>query len=258
MPKFHERLNFLKDEKNITQAQIADAIDITPQALSYYFNGREPNYDILLKLSDYFEISVDFLLGKTDIRSSNVDILNMVQLLGLDEETLNSLMDMKMSNLDKNIFYLNRTLQQFDFTHVFLDTLREYCIKNMIEINAENFFLKKYAKQNNLPIAEKELEEKGTFSLDIKDKHKFSLYLSNKKIERDIFYDLKYLKYKIKESIEKIIEDVLDDCITNYDEYLRIEPEIEEIYQLFDLNDRAEINLWFIENIDRLNLKSMN
>jgi len=62
--KFHERLNKLKNVKGDTQSNIAKAIGVTPQLLSYYFNGREPNYEILCKLADYFSVSLDYLLGR--------------------------------------------------------------------------------------------------------------------------------------------------------------------------------------------------
>jgi len=66
---FHERLQKLKEDSGRTQVEIANALDITPQALSYYFNGREPGYDLLIKIARYFNISTDFLLGLNDFDS---------------------------------------------------------------------------------------------------------------------------------------------------------------------------------------------
>lgn len=63
MSKFHERLNTLKNESNETQASIADKIGITPQAFSYIVKGREPSYDVLIKLAKYFNCTTDYLLG---------------------------------------------------------------------------------------------------------------------------------------------------------------------------------------------------
>lgn len=74
MASFRDRLNELKDEykrnkKGMTQAKMAQDLGITPQAFSYYLNGREPSYDLLVKISEYFSCSTDYLLGKSDLRS---------------------------------------------------------------------------------------------------------------------------------------------------------------------------------------------
>ena len=68
MSKFHERFNHLKNISGKTQAEIAQFLNISPQSLSYYFNGREPSYDILIKISELFDVTIDYLLGKTDIK----------------------------------------------------------------------------------------------------------------------------------------------------------------------------------------------
>ena len=64
---FHERLKALKEVSGKTQVQIAEDIGIPPQNLSYYFNGREPNFELLIKLAQYFKVSTDYLLGLSDI-----------------------------------------------------------------------------------------------------------------------------------------------------------------------------------------------
>lgn len=69
MSIFSDRLKQLRDASGKTQAQIAESIGVTPQAFSYYINGREPNYDILIEISNYFNVSIDFLLGKSEFRN---------------------------------------------------------------------------------------------------------------------------------------------------------------------------------------------
>lgn len=66
MSIFQERLRHLKESSGATQAKIASDLGITPQALSYYMNGREPSYDVLVDIADYFDVSIDYLLGKSD------------------------------------------------------------------------------------------------------------------------------------------------------------------------------------------------
>ncbi|MBT2722275.1 helix-turn-helix domain-containing protein [Bacillus sp. ISL-46] len=60
-----ERLTVLRKENNKTQQQVADYLKITRPAYTAYERGtRQPDYDILQKLADYFDTTTDFLLGR--------------------------------------------------------------------------------------------------------------------------------------------------------------------------------------------------
>jgi transcriptional regulator with XRE-family HTH domain len=62
-----KRLRELRELKKITQQQVADYINKTFQAYSLYENGkRDPDTETLAKLSQYFNVSTDYLLGLTD------------------------------------------------------------------------------------------------------------------------------------------------------------------------------------------------
>lgn len=62
---FGQRLSRLRKEKDLTQNDIADRVGVTAQAVSKRENDQaSPDIDMLLTLSDIFNISVDELLGK--------------------------------------------------------------------------------------------------------------------------------------------------------------------------------------------------
>lgn len=64
------RLKFLREEKNLTQGDIAKLLNITIAAYSYYENEkRDMTPDTIIKLAEYFNVSTDYLLGKSDIRN---------------------------------------------------------------------------------------------------------------------------------------------------------------------------------------------
>ncbi|HIY60883.1 MAG TPA: helix-turn-helix domain-containing protein [Candidatus Eisenbergiella pullistercoris] len=64
---FGERLRQLLQENNISQRQLSREIKIAPTTLSGYVNGyREPNFLTLAMLADYFQVSVDYLIGYSD------------------------------------------------------------------------------------------------------------------------------------------------------------------------------------------------
>jgi len=65
-----ERLALLRKEKGLTQEELAQALNITRSALSLYEIGkRDPDTETLRKIAEFFNVTVDFLLGRTDIRN---------------------------------------------------------------------------------------------------------------------------------------------------------------------------------------------
>ena len=70
------RLRFLRNEKGESLEKIAKFLNVTIQTISNYeTEKRDMNPDTILKLSEYFGVSTDYLLGKSDARNntSNID-----------------------------------------------------------------------------------------------------------------------------------------------------------------------------------------
>jgi transcriptional regulator with XRE-family HTH domain len=64
-----ENLKKLRKENKKTQTQMATYLGITQSAYAMYESGdRTPPADMLNKLADYFNVSVDYLLGRTETR----------------------------------------------------------------------------------------------------------------------------------------------------------------------------------------------
>lgn len=67
MKIFQERLIEQRKLNNITQQQIANYLQIAQPSYIRYENGSsEPSLEKLVKLADYFDVSVDYLLGRTE------------------------------------------------------------------------------------------------------------------------------------------------------------------------------------------------
>lgn len=63
-------LKKLRNEKNITQKDLAKYLGVSDRSVGYYETGqRTPPPDIIEKIADYFNVSVDYLLGRTNIRT---------------------------------------------------------------------------------------------------------------------------------------------------------------------------------------------
>lgn len=67
MPTLSERLIELKENKNRLQKDIAKAVNLSLRSYQRYEYGeREPTSSILIALADYFNVSLDYLVGRTD------------------------------------------------------------------------------------------------------------------------------------------------------------------------------------------------
>lgn len=62
-------LKILRREYGISQQRLADAIGVSQQSINQYENHSvEPDISVLTRLADHFNTSIDFIVGRTDIR----------------------------------------------------------------------------------------------------------------------------------------------------------------------------------------------
>ncbi len=67
MKIFQERLIEQRKLNKITQRQLAEYLQIAQPSYIRYENGSsEPNLETLVKIADFFDVSVDYLLGRTE------------------------------------------------------------------------------------------------------------------------------------------------------------------------------------------------
>lgn len=63
------RLKELRKKKKISQLKLAMDLHMNQNTISRYENQeREADYETLVRLADYFDVSLDYLLGRTDIK----------------------------------------------------------------------------------------------------------------------------------------------------------------------------------------------
>ncbi len=64
---FQTRLTNIRRSKGFTQKQVADGIGISEVGLQNYENGRrKPAFDVLIALADFYDVSLDYLVGRSD------------------------------------------------------------------------------------------------------------------------------------------------------------------------------------------------
>lgn len=106
----NKRLKILRTERRLTQDEVSKAMGITKAAYGYYESGRNmPSVDILLKLSKYFGVTTDFLLGQSDYRDGRgsyrqaaLSPLGDVSKLSQDDlDEINAIIELKLKRTRK-------------------------------------------------------------------------------------------------------------------------------------------------------------
>lgn len=103
----------LRRKKGITQEELAKYVGISAQAVSKWENGGVPDTELLPKIADFFEISIDRLFDRENLQ----DILEY-SVQDIIEDTLSDVVDMAVTSAVQNSFSeaLSESLSYFEFT----------------------------------------------------------------------------------------------------------------------------------------------
>lgn len=64
---FKDRLKECRGRKEISQRELASVLNLSPSTIAMYETGqREPDAETLSKIADFFGVSIDYLIGRTD------------------------------------------------------------------------------------------------------------------------------------------------------------------------------------------------
>jgi len=68
----YERIRHLREDSDLSQTHFAKFLSLSQRSLSHYENGtREIPIETLIKIADYFDCSIDYLLGRTNKKQLN-------------------------------------------------------------------------------------------------------------------------------------------------------------------------------------------
>lgn len=74
------RLKELRVTKGVSQGDVAKYLGITQQAYANYERGaRKPDPETITKLADYFEVTADYLLGRSDLLGEDQEVNELLQ-----------------------------------------------------------------------------------------------------------------------------------------------------------------------------------
>ena len=101
-PDFSRSLSLLRQERGLSQRQVAKELGISQALLSHYENGiREPGLNFVVKACDFYNVSADFLLGRTLSRDGTT--IAPEELYDLSDEKDNSLKGGVLALLSKKL-----------------------------------------------------------------------------------------------------------------------------------------------------------
>lgn len=126
--KFSRRLKYLLREKGDTITALAKELELSRQAVSLYVEGKNlPNSEKVCAIADYFDVSADWLLGRTDTRSTDANKQAICDYLNLSETAVDALRpDYDGGKLDgARHFFFDLLLNEPDFAK-FIDTAYQY------------------------------------------------------------------------------------------------------------------------------------
>lgn len=79
---FGKKLRSLREEKRLSQVELSKKLNVTSQALSQYELGKRiPDAEMIIRIADFFDVSVDYLLDRTNER---ITVDNMKAILASD------------------------------------------------------------------------------------------------------------------------------------------------------------------------------
>lgn len=102
---FASRLRELMAHRETNQQKLADFIGVTRQAVSAYTLGISlPDIEKFEKIACFFDISTEYLLGRTDVMETNIEKQAISKTLQLSEEAIDRILDLqKEFRLEQNL-----------------------------------------------------------------------------------------------------------------------------------------------------------
>lgn len=213
-----KRINTLLAEQKKLQKELANFLGVQDNTISYFVSGRRtPNIEQIVKISEFFNVTTDYLLGKTPVKSVDTDINALFNSAGLSEETSQYLLGRKgtletlvLNELLSSAIPLRiGELSDYLLTQYKLDFVKQVCLERLV-------------KDENLKITDDEISKYGEHILDtftddtrkkIELKRKFEDYC--RQMQEYINFSWTYrddtqdfLKYKKEKVVASIVGDI--------------------------------------------------
>lgn len=97
---FAERLKLLRKERKITQIKFAQDFNISKGTIGMWETGkREPDFEMVIRIADYFGVSSDYLLGRDDFLSKKNNIITVLNQRQMTFEELSEITEIPIKRI---------------------------------------------------------------------------------------------------------------------------------------------------------------
>ena len=98
---FEKRIKELRIKNNMTQQDLGKIVGLTSTGISYWETGKAiPNMDIMNKLSEYFGVTIDYLIGKENLDENNEGMILFRKAERVDEKDKEKMYNIINSTID--------------------------------------------------------------------------------------------------------------------------------------------------------------
>lgn len=152
---FSTRLSTLRKEKKLTQYSLAESLGFSRGQISNYEQGsREPDQDTLLKIADFFNVSTDYLIGKSNIKEFAEQLIK-----NFNKSAEEDLLKKEKVNIEKEVEEIIKKINKLDIE--FCDTLADDEDKEYLKLAFEKFLsdVRVYNKQKYTTPKKNSIEE---------------------------------------------------------------------------------------------------
>lgn len=94
----YDRIKELADEKQQSLSHVSSELGLGENSI-YRFKTQKPNSATLEKIADYFDVSIDYLLGRTDVRNMSKEVKKYEEFRKLSNEDIGDALDFVLDQL---------------------------------------------------------------------------------------------------------------------------------------------------------------
>lgn len=200
-------LRKLIDDEGVKRAELAKYLGVSDAAIGQYYNGETlPTMEKLMKLADFFQVSTDYLLGRTDIKSVDLTEKAICKYTGLTEKALFAITN--MHKICKEKIYSHTTPFQCLINLLSSTYITRIC--NLLAIylceRAEQYCTIEETRRITKIHIKEELQ--NDIGYDFYSDNRYQDLLTNEDVEREM---LEFLEWKLSKNIQNIIEEFVSD-----------------------------------------------
>jgi len=205
---FPKRLRFLMECANTTQDSLAECLGITRQCVAQWKDGKtKPDIYYLDKVADFFDVSTDYLLGRTEDFRGNADVIAVEKRLGLSpvsQEVFESILQSRTYSDDFSSYtggfdVINQLLES-----EFLIDLKTEMNRYIAQMHALKYYEEKYDDIARTP-------HKERMKL-LSESMKISMYAEyQNEITKGEFY-----LFQIQQSVLKALRNISEQAVKSF------------------------------------------